>query len=110
MGNINVVTLTDWQSFFWILIGVITSALFPVAVKILKPDSPTLEGEGLSRGDQIVKFVEPYLKYAFASMIVSFITLVAIRYTGSKFTDWYQPVLTGYFWDSTLQKVREGLK
>lgn len=100
------VHLNDWQSFIWIVLGVILSVTVPIAVKVLKP-KVELQGTSSSRS---FKWAEPYIKTGAASVVVGFLTLITVRYTGGNFTDWTQALMTGYLWDSTLQKVRDGLR
>lgn len=90
--------MPDWAAFLLIVGGIVLSVLVPVAVRILKPEPEGLGG-----------FLKPYLKYAFAALVIGFLTLIVVKTTGGSFKAWYEPLLTGYFWDSTLQKIKEGL-
>lgn len=104
----NTAEMSDFVSFLWIAVGVILSILVPWAVKALKEAMPKEDRvEGWSR--QAWKFLKPYLWVALASLVVGFVTLAGIRQTGGSFKNWWEPMLAGYLYDATLQKIKEGL-
>ena len=98
--------MNDFIVFLWIVAGVVLSVIIPVAVKTL---APTPKAKGLA-DNSFLDILKPYFKYAFASMAVGFLTLVVVKYTGGQFTSWPQALMAGYLWDSTIQKIKQGLE
>ncbi len=104
--------MSDWESLIGIIVGVLLSALVPIAVSILRPKSPeeiSIAAEK-SWGQILWELARPYVSVALASVIVGFLTWLYVKYTGGAIKDWPTAIFTGYLWDATLQKVREGLR
>ena len=98
--------MNDFIVFLWIVVGVLLSVIVPVAVRTLRPKT---EAEGLA-DNSFFNTLKPYLKYGFASVVVGFLTLVVVKYTGGQFSSWPQALMAGYLWDSTIQKIKQGLE
>lgn len=98
--------MNDFVAFSWIVAGVLLSVAVPIAVKTLRPKTSTE-----SHGDGWFKTtVWPYLKYTLASLVIGFLALVIFKYGGGSFAAWPQALMTGYLWDSTFQKFKQGLE
>ena len=91
--------------FLWIVAGIVLSIAVPVAVRTLKPEREELQGLSDS---WFVRVLKPYLKYAAASMVLGFLTLAVVKYSGGQFKSWPEALMAGYLWDATIQKIKEG--
>lgn len=98
--------ISDLYAFLGIVFGVVLSVAVPVAYKTLKPATGTAEGVGETIS-WFASVLKPYLKIAGASLVLGFLTLLVVKYTGGSFKNWIEAVMTGYLWDSTVQKVRD---
>ena len=97
--------MNDVFAFFCIVAGILLSVVVPVAVKTIRPKTAAEEQE-----NWFWDIVWPYLKYALASLVVGFLTLVIVKQNGGQFTSWPQALMVGYLWDSTIQKIKQGLE
>jgi hypothetical protein len=50
------------------------------------------------------------LKYALSSFILGILNLDVVRKSSDAFKFWHEAMMTGYFWDATIQKIKEGLR
>jgi hypothetical protein len=99
--------VSDWVAFLWIVGGILLSMIVPIVVKTLREPYP--EGLEESRFVQFVQILTPYAKYAIASLVLGVLTLAIVRRSGGSFQFWHEALMLGYFWDATVQKVKEGL-
>ncbi len=104
--------MSDWESLVGIIVGVLLSVLVPIAVSTLRPKSPDeIRAAETKTWLQILwEVAKPYVSLSLASLVVGFLTWLYVKYTGGTIKDWPTAIFTGYLWDATLQKVRDGLR
>jgi formate hydrogenlyase subunit 3/multisubunit Na+/H+ antiporter MnhD subunit len=97
------------QLFLWFYLGIILSLVAPIALRWLRELTGQKRPEAKGIGNDIWNFARPYLKTAIASAVVGFLLLLVFLAAGNdpRETLWYNAVLYGYAWDSTLQKLRD---
>jgi len=83
-------------NYLFIVLGVLVSFLLPVLRKAI-PNS-TKKSFAARFGDE----AKPYLIVLAFSLLVGFLMLAALP----EAFDWKTAILTGYAWDSTLQKIK----
>ena len=91
-------------------LGILLSVVFPVAVRWVLAMTDTMEHGAW--WDRVVTFAKPYVMLAVGSAVIGFMLVLAFLQMGGD-TDkvtWFNAVIYGYGWDSTLQKFRQGLK
>lgn len=101
--------MTLLQLYLLFVAGILLSILVPVAIKWIREAR-----EAMSRGtgDVIKKvflFAKPYLLFGIGSLIIGFLLVLIFYSTGAdaKNTTWFNAVLYGYAWDSTIQKLTQ---
>jgi hypothetical protein len=93
--------------YLYFISGIVLSLLVPIAWKWLKE----AQG-GIGKGpimDRVIAFATPIVKVAVASAIIGALLLLVFLGAGARVeeTTWFQAILYGYAWDSTLQKIRQ---
>lgn len=100
-------TLSDLQAFFWVFVGVMVSVVVPIAVRLIRETVPVTRTESFS--SNLWNFTKPYLAIALASSVVGLLVLIISVNNGVKFNNWAEASMAGYLWDSTFQKIKQGL-
>lgn len=92
----------DLSIYFWLLVGVIISAVLPGIWAYVRTQFPTgSEPKGLAASYWTI--AKPYLALGLASALTS---LLLAAFLGDSLVDPRAAILAGYAWDSTLQKFR----
>lgn len=95
--------MSDFEAYLWVTAGIVLSVLIPFAMAVLKPP-PRAEGLGDKAKAWIGYVAKTYGKHAAASLLVGLLALAIAKNTGLELNHWYQGLLTGYVWDSTIEK------
>ena len=86
------------EAYLWIVFGIVMSVLVPVAANVLRPKTQLLKE--MTPGGRLKEIALPYLKIMGASLVLGVLFVVLFDYE-----DYRLAFLTGYSWDSTLQKI-----
>ena len=96
--------MSDVIAYGWLVAGILLSVALPVAIKVLQAPPPMFEG---AHDAWWLLVVKSYGKFLIASAVVGLILFAVAKYLGLRTTEWYECVVAGYCWDSTLQKFRK---
>jgi hypothetical protein len=95
-----------WQAYLCCGAGVALSILIPVLSKSVRESFELGSPAGLGRGPRVLRMIwraaRPYLALSFLSLAVA---AVIVAIAGEALRDPRTALVTGYLWDSTLQKV-----
>ena len=96
-GEINLVDalITFGGNYLFIVIGIMISFILPILRKAV-PQVTNTTFRGRFRDE-----AKPYLTILAFSLVAGFLTLATL----AEVFDWKTALLTGYAWDSTLQKI-----
>ena len=98
-------SLGDVQAYFWVVGGILLSTVIPWAVLVLKPPA---SAQGFDVGKKWFVYISKrYGKQLLASTIIGLLIFAIARSQGAEIKAWYQALLSGYVWDSTLQKFMQ---
>lgn len=99
--------MNDIIAFLFIAAGVFFSAIVPIAIKWV---NEKFRPQPTGLADDIKQFAMTYFVLAISSLIIAFVTLAVVKkLVGGHFTNWYEPFIVGYLYDSTLQKTKSGI-
>jgi hypothetical protein len=61
--------------------------------------------------DRVIRFAMPFIRLAIGSAVIAFVLLLGFMQAGGdpEKIAWFNAVIYGFGWDSTLQKLRQGL-
>jgi hypothetical protein len=106
--------MTDVQLFAGFLAGILLSLALPIAIKYLNEFKKSISAKGAGHMlAHVWSFARPYVFATLASSIIGFFLLVIYRAGVVKdqgvIDSWAKAVFFGYAWDSTIQKITQGL-
>jgi hypothetical protein len=84
----------------FVALGVMASALIPVLVAAWP------KAAGVQSPARIWNIAKPYVALAIGSLLIAVVVLAAARSQNKELKEWWQAMLAGYAFDSTLQKLR----
>jgi hypothetical protein len=96
--------------YVYFFVGILLSVLVPIGMRwIVEARDPIPHGPVW---DRIVAFATPYIKVSIGSAILGFLLILLFLQGGGKPEElkWFNAILYGYAWDSTVQKFRQALK
>ncbi len=101
--------LTFLGALVFVALGVVASVMIPVLLAAVPKPPAGRGGFGgfLKRAWEIGK---PYLALAVLSILVGLLVLAFFEAQDEPLKVWWQALLAGYVSDSTLQKIRDGVK
>jgi hypothetical protein len=101
--------MTAVELFGWFEAGIMLSLFVPIATRALKTFVQATTKKG-ARWQRFWAFAKPYVGVAVASAVLAFFLLVVYKAGDQQFIDnWAKAVLFGYAWDSTVQKIVNGV-
>lgn len=101
--------MSGFEDFFnhHIYLGVITGVLLSVSLPILRGLLPKPPALAAAAAGGVWAELRPYVVIAIFSVLTAILVMAFAGDAVDKWT-WYQALLAGYAWDSTLQKASKG--
>ena len=100
--------LSPFETYFWVLAGIIFSLILPLAVNILRKARVELEGSRkLSLGTRFINAWNRYggNKYLVIFLAASFIAFILLLLFDLKFYTIRDATLAGFAWESLINKL-----
>jgi hypothetical protein len=96
--------MTIFQLYLLFVAGILLSILLPVAKKWVKAAQDPGAEHGIG---EVLKIIKPYALAGIGSAVIGFALLLLFYQTSTEpeKTTWFNAMLYGYAWDSTLQKL-----
>jgi hypothetical protein len=101
--------MTILELYLLFVAGILLSVLVPIGAKWIKESRSSLDDKEGTPFGRALAVAGPYIRVAAGSAIVGLVLVLIFLASGTKIQDiaWYNAMLYGYGWDSTLQKVSQ---